>query len=207
MNTKIYDPKERNAFNLIQGTIGFKGLWNIKDGKVLGMEVHPCGDVIRQILSLKHLQAIRLTNGFTKIPEVICNHPNLKKLVCQRSNLTEIPVTVGNLKSLEVLVLSYNNIQTLPDSFYNLSELRVCSLFNNSIKEISPKIAKLRKLSTLCLDANPITHLPDEFLTLPLLHFLMLPHGFKISLKLEKYLKKIENNPCDNTQYYETRGD
>lgn len=207
MNTKIYDPIERNAFSLIQGTIGFKGVWNIKDGKVLGMEVHPCGDVIRHVLRLKNLQAIRLTNGFTKIPEVICNHPNLKKLVCQRSNLTEIPLTIGNLKSLEILILSYNNIHILPDSFYNLSELRACSLSCNSIKEISPKIAKLRKLSTLFLDANPITHLPEEFLTLPQLHFLMLPHDFKISPKLEKYLKKIDKNPCDNTQYYETYKD
>ena len=69
MNIKIYDPIERNAFNLIQGSIGFKGVWNIKDGKVLGMEIHPCGDAINQIINLKYLQAIELTNGFPKISD------------------------------------------------------------------------------------------------------------------------------------------
>ena len=89
-----------------------------------------------------YLRCIDLRNNrIAKLPENICDLPQLWKLRLDYNYLIELPSNIGKLQRLEMLTVSQNKLHTLPIGIFTLQEkLQVLQLNVNEFEKINKSI-------------------------------------------------------------------
>ena len=156
-------------------------------------------DVLKELETIldKSFNLIKKVSDNTNLGFTVKNS-SIKDLVIRNFNITSVPNSIGDLKSLEELYLDNNNLGNLPNTIGNLTSLKILNLGNNSIKTLPESVGNLKSLQKLYLDNNLISILPETVEHLSSLQLLTFGNKasktLKVSHKLKKILKRLENN-------------
>ena len=124
---------------------------------------NPDVKAVRAILDANGLETVKvegvseIENG--RITKLFIKEIGVEKLTSDIGTLTELKVlhlygdkkltfpllksidpAIGNCTKLEELLLNDNDLTGLPDSITNLTNLKICSLGNNHLQNLSPKV-------------------------------------------------------------------
>ncbi len=119
----------------------------------------PC--MILDLLNLKKLNFY--FNDLTTLPDGIDRLTDLEELNLESNCLTALPESIGNLRKLRFLNLGGNPGITYPTSMGKLTSLEMLNLGGNRLAEVPQWVFVLINLKELYLHHNFLTHLPEDF--------------------------------------------
>ncbi|MCL2007215.1 MAG: hypothetical protein FWG77_03930 [Treponema sp.] len=168
-------------------------------------------EIPKEILKLKSLKSLNLTNTKKNIPSFIGKIISLEKLtlgdsssslVIDPSERIILPPELGNLQNLRELTFKYS-IPVIPEWVWNLEKLEILNIQNNDIETIPTGIGKLKNLRKIEINGEEISSLPHEIgKQLHLTHLSLNCPKLKIlpeSLSNLKSLEEFEFINCNMT--------
>lgn len=162
-------------------------------------------------------------NNLPKIPEVIYNLINLKRLNLSENDIKEVSSSIEFLQKLETLNLSRNELTALPSSLVKLGKLRklyvndnmlnfdgipsgigkmgaleIFSASNNQLELIPEGLCRCSSLKKLNLSSNQLITLPDSIYLLGDMDILDLRNNPELVMPA----KPIEMQKGDGVEFY-----
>ena len=139
-------------------------------------------------LSLSHNQLWTLPHRFSE-----CSR--LRYLNIRSNGFTWMPQAVCNLPLLEILDIGWNKIKGVPEGLGKLTSLRVLSIVHNRVTDSPFELSELEKLKILKVGKNPLRHDLQEVIDLKeaqLLRVEMTEHACDeiITAEIKTYLRQ-----------------
>ena len=144
-----------------------------------------------------------------RVPDIIKNFINLKKLKIEHSSLEEFPDFISNMMNLQEIHFAHNIIKEVPFWIKTLDKLEVLDLYDNLLKSLPRTIEEAPKLRVLNIGKNNFfSSLPSEVLKIKQLNELYvrnldlknLPKGISDLKKLQVldlYDNRLSNLPSE----------
>ncbi len=103
---------------------------------------------------------------YKKIPPLVWECTNLRKLDLSKNFIDTIPPEIGNLTQLTDLNLNRNRIAQVPAEIGRLQQLRRLNLSRNPLLELPESIGSLSRLEELVLWMTGVVEFPPTFVAL-----------------------------------------